>query len=600
MEWIDRRRPSTRNQRWAIAIFVAAILGAAVVLGANRAPTPDEGLDARGAATVNAAGRLAGVVAALERAAAHGPQGAVLETADVFDQAVRAPEYTPMDRLPEDPDRQAAIDRMRTAVEVTEQAGGEPPLLVLAAPVYAAPLSIEVADRRASFRGFLELVVDVERVLQPGLDGIELVRPLRLDVRAATAPTGEQLQVPVSDRILAVAVAPQTGSGPALTTWVALAAALAAGLWLWRSSGRPDEPPDRLVDEVVAHAASAPEPATLLPRTLGLLRERYGLAGVTIIDVAGQPSFQVGSRLRDAPTTVIGLPNEHRARWRLELATHRPLTGADLNGLVSLAPLLAAFVDQAHSLEERRQRNESLERQDERRTEFLSEVSHELRNNVTALAGLASVLDSRWDHLPDDARRDLAGRIERNAETLTAHVRDLLDLARLDRGAVSLNVEDVDIAVLCGELVEAASPSHSCHALNLQIDRVPARATADSYALQRVLTNLIDNACKYSPSGGAITVGVGERDGRVEMWVEDDGPGVAVDERERIFERFYRGQLASVARGTGIGLAVVKGLCEAMAATVEVGTSSMGGARFSVLLAARPRDEEESERHARA
>ena len=220
----------------------------------------------------------------------------------------------------------------------------------------------------------------------------------------------------------------------------------------------------------------------------------------------------------------------------------------------------------------------------EREARFASDVSHELRSPITALAAAAEVIDGRRGELPDRTQQALdvvVGQVRR----FDAMVIDLLELSRIDAGATDLHTEEVDIA--------DAVPAHR----RPQRLRRPARSTSrttsatarrstavvDKLRFERILANLLENADHHG--GGPLRISIEPTDGPfLLVAVEDAGPGVARGERVRIFERFARGSAARHRIGTGLGLALVAEHATAQGGEAWVEDRPGGGARFVVRI----------------
>lgn len=182
--------------------------------------------------------------------------------------------------------------------------------------------------------------------------------------------------------------------------------------------------------------------------------------------------------------------------------------------------------------------------------------------------------------LPPDQARDLAGRIAANARRLDRIVADLLDLERLAAGVVEPIFTQVDVGALVREL---AANADVMAGRRLQLDTAPLVIPADAMMIERIVENLLGNAAKHTPGDSRIWVRVERTDTGALITVEDDGPGVPADQRQRIFEAFMQGDSPG-ARGAGVGLALV-----AQFATLHGGESSVqerpgGGASFQVRL----------------
>ncbi|MCA1826861.1 MAG: sensor histidine kinase [Myxococcales bacterium] len=225
-------------------------------------------------------------------------------------------------------------------------------------------------------------------------------------------------------------------------------------------------------------------------------------------------------------------------------------------------------------------------RADQVRRDFIANASHELRTPVTAISGAAETLLHGID-LPEQAR-GFVEMIARHAERLTRLTDDLLDLSRLETGEWKAALGPVQLAPLADSVVDLFRERAAEKGVALDAD-VPERlrANADRRALEQILVNLLDNAVKFTPQGGRVTLlgdGLGPT---VMLSVVDTGPGIDPKHQARIFERFYRAD-AGRSRdtgGTGLGLAIVKHLAQAMAG--EAGLESTGnGSRFWVKLPA--------------
>jgi signal transduction histidine kinase len=254
----------------------------------------------------------------------------------------------------------------------------------------------------------------------------------------------------------------------------------------------------------------------------------------------------------------------------------------DIDQLRIVGELITSTVISARSTEQQQEAVSRLRTLDELKTSFLGTASHELRTPVTAIAGFAHMLSSRWETLTEDDRRIFADRIASNARVLEALVQDLLDFARLERGEVTLMLETVDLAVVTGRVLDRLEPVWSTHAVERSITP-GSLVTADAAALERIVTNLVSNAVKFSPDGSTILVTVDGTD-PVRLTVDDEGPGVPDAERDRIFVRFFRGAGDAVVRtsGVGIGLSVVQDYVTKMGGRIDVRGNPAGGARFEV------------------
>jgi two-component system, OmpR family, sensor histidine kinase KdpD len=225
-----------------------------------------------------------------------------------------------------------------------------------------------------------------------------------------------------------------------------------------------------------------------------------------------------------------------------------------------------------------------LEELDRAKSAFVAIASHELRTPLTALQGFSEILAVR--RLPPEEVTRLAEVMRREARRLGRIVSDLLDLSRIERGLepalcrIPLKLEPAIEAT-----VDIFRQGAATHLITADCEPSLPVVDADPDALERVLTNLISNAIKYSPTGSAVHVGARALDGAVAIEVADEGRGIPAEALSRVFEPYYRvPDAAGAARGTGIGLAVVKALVEAHGGTVRVDSAPALGTRVTVLL----------------
>jgi len=218
------------------------------------------------------------------------------------------------------------------------------------------------------------------------------------------------------------------------------------------------------------------------------------------------------------------------------------------------------------------------------RRDFVANASHELKTPVAAVRALAETLLTA---LPDDpeAGRRFAERIGREAERLDALTRDLLDLSRVERG--TLDVEPVDLVGLVKEVVGGYADRAEERRIKLSTELGPGVALrGDRAQLGLLLSNLIDNALRYTPAKGAVCVRLDAAESRAVLQVTDTGQGIPAGELSRVFERFYRVDKARARQtgGTGLGLAIVRHVAEVHGGTVRVDSELGRGSTFTVTL----------------
>ncbi len=218
-----------------------------------------------------------------------------------------------------------------------------------------------------------------------------------------------------------------------------------------------------------------------------------------------------------------------------------------------------------------------LEAADEYRRGLIGNVSHELRTPITALrAVLENVVDGVVE--PDaETMRMALSQTERLGELVT----DLLDLSRIEGGAIPLQVSWFDVDEFLHDAVEHVSVSASTVPVDIRVSPPDLKAVADPARLRQVVVNLVDNAIRHSPAGGSVTVRASRGPAGLRLEVADQGPGIAPAERERVFERFTRG--ATTDGGTGLGLAIARWAVELHGGEIEV-TDTAAGCRIRVSI----------------
>jgi two-component system, OmpR family, phosphate regulon sensor histidine kinase PhoR len=229
------------------------------------------------------------------------------------------------------------------------------------------------------------------------------------------------------------------------------------------------------------------------------------------------------------------------------------------------------------------------------RRDFVANVSHELRTPVASVRSAAETVRMAMSTDPKAADQFLE-IIERNARRLGELIADLLDLSRLESNEFRLNLEPVDLAAAIDKSIAPFAERYAARHIEVKVDveRDCPSPMADKHGLDRVLSNLIDNALKYCPEGSTVVVssgaidGIRGMDGKVRIAVSDNGPGIEARHLPRLFERFYRidyGRGRDLG-GTGLGLSIVKHLVEAMKGEVSVTSTAGQGATFAFTLPA--------------
>ncbi len=220
------------------------------------------------------------------------------------------------------------------------------------------------------------------------------------------------------------------------------------------------------------------------------------------------------------------------------------------------------------------------------REEFVANVSHELRTPLSLIKGYVETLLDGARNNPEVAERFLK-IIERNAQRLDLLIQDLLTISALEAGRVKLNMQTVELRPLVEKVLGDLKPPADNKSISFVNQLPDLIATADVGRLEQVFANLVDNAIKYGRTQGTVTIGGGKtEDGRIEVFVQDDGPGIPPESLDRIFERFYRVDKARSREqgGTGLGLSIVKHIVQNHGGKVWVKSEPGKGATFFFTL----------------
>jgi len=276
------------------------------------------------------------------------------------------------------------------------------------------------------------------------------------------------------------------------------------------------------------------------------------------------------------------------------------LTKDDLELMTTLANQVAIALDNAAAYQQIeewnvglelkvRERTEALEQADRLRSQFLSHVSHELRTPLTSIKGFVqNLLDGLTGPLNEKQQRYLFRMLD-NSDRLIRMIEDLLDRTRIESGRLEVHPVDVDLESCLTDAIEQLRPLASAKRQRLGISARDTRIEvwADRDRLIQVAVNLIQNAVKYTPEDGEITVAIESSSPRfVRILVRDTGPGIPAEDLEKIFDPFFRVQHGqrSGPKGLGLGLSIVKTLVELQGGSVQARNRPAGGAEVSFTL----------------
>ncbi len=214
----------------------------------------------------------------------------------------------------------------------------------------------------------------------------------------------------------------------------------------------------------------------------------------------------------------------------------------------------------------------------------LAELAHELRTPLTHIIGFADVMRQRLFGPMADKYGEYVELIHTSGENLLALSNRLLDLSRLEVGKFELQREEFDIAYIADEVVRLSTESAHQRNIDLTLEPIalPLKVNADVSAMRQILVNLVANAIKFTPTGGAVSVRAYAHEGRLRLEVQDNGPGIAPAERARLGSAFERGASGAGAEGYGLGLSLVRAFAELHDGTLSFHDAPGGGALVRV------------------
>lgn len=290
--------------------------------------------------------------------------------------------------------------------------------------------------------------------------------------------------------------------------------------------------------------------------------------------------LRADARPRRAPVANFPLRRDGRQIGMLRLVG-RPDGYADdeTHLLATIADRLAVDLEQA-ALRDEANRAEVLRRTDELRTALLSSVSHDLRTPLAAIKASGESLLQRDVVWSEEDRDGFAEAIVRESDRLNRLVGNLLDMSRIEGGALRPQRDWYDVGELVREVVGRLGPLLQGRRTELAIDDGLPPFALDYLMIDQVVTNLLENAVKYTPPGTPIDVRVERVGDRVRVAVTDHGPGIPTDKRAAVFDKFYRLERRGQIRGSGLGLAVSKGLVEGHDGRIWIEETPGGGATF--------------------
>jgi signal transduction histidine kinase len=228
----------------------------------------------------------------------------------------------------------------------------------------------------------------------------------------------------------------------------------------------------------------------------------------------------------------------------------------------------------------------ALRQADRIKSEFLAAMSHDFRSPLTVVRGAVELLLGERPGALTPAQRELAESAERNVRRLEEFTSQLLEIARLEEGQIALDREEIDALALVRDVVadHAVLAKQKRQWISLDLDNEPPLVVADRSRMSQALANLLVNAIRYAPQGTPILVSAHRQGTALRIEVRDHGPGIAKEDRHRIFEKFFRGQSANGTAGSGLGLAIAHSLVTLHGGTLEYEENPGGGAAFVTSL----------------
>jgi two-component system sensor histidine kinase KdpD len=275
------------------------------------------------------------------------------------------------------------------------------------------------------------------------------------------------------------------------------------------------------------------------------------------------------------PVAVIGLDSDKQG----------PILTPDEQRLLDALSDQAALAIERINLSEEFDKAQRAVERDRLQGALLTSISHDLRTPLASILGAADGLAGLPDLTKED-REMLLSTIRDEAERLNRFIANLLDMTKLESGALAPNLDFVDIGEVIGSTLRRAEKMLGDHRIETALASDLPMVRIDPVLFEQVLFNLLDNAAKYAPDGTAIRVEGRLEGNSVALRVLDEGPGIPKAELERIFDKFYRVRKSDSQRaGTGLGLAICRGFVEAMGGTIEAGNRvDRRGAVFTITL----------------
>lgn len=285
-----------------------------------------------------------------------------------------------------------------------------------------------------------------------------------------------------------------------------------------------------------------------------------------------------------SPTLVLPLKAPMRPRGALVILPPNQASwdSAQQRLLETCASLLAISLERIHYIEVAQASTVQIE-SERLRNSLLSAISHDLRTPLAGLVGMADAFEASGPELPA-RQREIAAAMRQSALRMGALVNNLLDMARLEAGAVQLNRQWQPLEEVVGSALAACQDTLKSHPIEVRLPEDLPLLHLDAVLIERVLVNLLENAAKYTPAGSPIELHSEQASGQVVLCLEDRGPGLPPGREEALFQKFERGHRESAMPGVGLGLAICRAIVLAHGGHIRAENREGGGARFVVTL----------------
>lgn len=283
-------------------------------------------------------------------------------------------------------------------------------------------------------------------------------------------------------------------------------------------------------------------------------------------------------------TLVLPLKAPMRSRGALVILPPKATSWgpAQQRLLETCASLLAISLERIHYIEVAQASTVQIE-SERLRNSLLSAISHDLRTPLAGLVGMADALEASGHDLPDQ-QREIAAAMRQSAVRMGALVNNLLDMARLEAGAVQLNRQWQPLEEVVGSALAACQAALKGRPIEVRLAEHLPLLHLDAVLIERVLVNLLENAAKYTPPGSPIELHAEQASGQVMICLDDRGPGLPPGREESLFQKFERGSRESALPGVGLGLAICRAIVQAHGGRIHAENREGGGARFTVTL----------------